>query len=48
MSNICGDGMCPYVPCKDYPKCKHIEEITSNSNKTPKEVKNGRRKRSKT
>ena len=20
---ICGDGMCPYVPCKDFPKCKH-------------------------
>lgn len=24
---ICGDGMCPYVPCMDYPKCKHIKEI---------------------
>jgi len=24
---ICGDGMCPYVPCKDYPKCRHIEGI---------------------
>jgi len=24
---ICGDGMCPYVPCVEYPKCKHIEKI---------------------
>ena len=24
---ICGDGMCPYIPCKDYPKCNHIEKI---------------------
>lgn len=24
---ICGDGMCPYIPCKDYPNCKHIKEI---------------------
>lgn len=22
---ICGDGMCPYVPCKDYPNCKHLD-----------------------
>jgi len=20
---ICGDGMCPYVLCKDFPKCGH-------------------------
>ena len=24
---ICGDGMCPYNPCKDYPKCIHIKEV---------------------
>ena len=24
---ICGDGMCPYIPCVNYPKCKHVEEI---------------------
>ncbi len=24
---ICGDGMCPYVPCKDFPKCKHVEAV---------------------
>lgn len=22
---ICGDGMCPYVPCINYPKCNHRE-----------------------
>jgi len=27
MSAICGDGMCPYVPCKDYPYCEHIKRI---------------------
>lgn len=21
---ICGDGMCPYVLCKDFPKCEHV------------------------
>lgn len=24
---ICGDGMCPYVPCDKYPKCDHIKKI---------------------
>ena len=24
---ICCDGLCPYVPCKDYPKCRHTEHI---------------------
>jgi len=24
---ICGDGMRPYVPCINYPKCKHVENI---------------------
>ena len=28
-SAICGDGMCPYVPCKDYPDCKHVKECTN-------------------
>jgi len=23
---ICGDGMCPYVPCKNFPKCGHLEK----------------------
>ena len=23
---ICGDGMCPYIPCKDFPNCNHLEE----------------------
>lgn len=27
MNAICGDGMCPYVPCKDCPDCEHIKEI---------------------
>lgn len=22
---ICGDGMCPYVPCKDFPDCEHYK-----------------------
>jgi hypothetical protein len=24
---ICGDGMCPYVPCSKYPKCNHEEKL---------------------
>jgi len=24
---ICGNGMCPYVPCEKYPYCEHIEQI---------------------
>ncbi len=24
---IWGDGMCPYVPCKDYPNCKHVKGL---------------------
>lgn len=24
---ICGDGMCPYVPCKDYPDCIHEKKF---------------------
>jgi len=28
---ICGDGMCPYVPCKDYPECNHIKKIINYS-----------------
>lgn len=23
---ICGDGMCPYVPCKNYPNCEHVKQ----------------------
>lgn len=23
---ICGDGMCPYVPCKKYPNCNHVKK----------------------
>ena len=23
---ICGNGLCPYVPCKDFPKCNHVKE----------------------
>jgi len=22
---ICGDGMCPYIPCKDCPVCVHFK-----------------------
>lgn len=22
---ICGDGMCPYIPCKDCPDCNHVK-----------------------
>jgi len=29
---ICGDGMCPYVPCVNYPDCKHVEEIENEDN----------------
>lgn len=25
-SVICGDGMCPYVPCSKFPKCNHLEK----------------------
>lgn len=24
---ICGDGMCPFIPCKDCPSCKHFREL---------------------
>lgn len=24
---ICGGGLCPYVPCKKYPNCKHIRDF---------------------
>jgi hypothetical protein len=23
---ICGDGMCPYVPCSKFPKCTHLKK----------------------
>jgi hypothetical protein len=23
---ICGDGMCPYIPCRNFPNCNHLEE----------------------
>ena len=23
---ICGDGMCPYIPCKNYPNCEHVKD----------------------
>ena len=26
-SAICGDGMCPYIPCKNCPNCKHFKEM---------------------
>ena len=25
--SICGNGMCPYVACKDYPNCKHVKQV---------------------
>ena len=34
---ICGDGMCPYVPCKDYPKCIHIKKILEELKKDERE-----------
>lgn len=27
MGAICGGGMCPYVPCVDYPHCEHIQKV---------------------
>lgn len=24
---ICGDGMCPYLPCSKHPNCKHLIEL---------------------
>lgn len=23
---ICNKGMCPYVPCRDYPMCEHVKK----------------------
>ena len=23
---VCGAGMCPYIPCVDFPKCEHLEK----------------------
>jgi hypothetical protein len=42
---ICGDGMCPYVPCKDFPNCNHLKEQTklvSNKKKTAKRFEFGK------
>ena len=25
-SAVCGDGMWPYIPCVDFPKCEHLEK----------------------
>jgi len=25
--SICGDGMCPWLPCKDSPNCNHLKEF---------------------
>ena len=36
---ICGDGMCPYIPCKDYPNCKHIKVEASASKPCCKNTK---------
>jgi hypothetical protein len=22
---ICGNGMCPWIPCEDYPDCEHMK-----------------------
>ena len=35
MNAICGDGMCPYVPCNDFPKCNHLEEWERQELKNP-------------
>ena len=24
---ICGNGMCPYIPCKDAPNCEHVKKM---------------------
>ena len=28
---ICGDGMCPYVPCLKFPECNHWKEQLDNA-----------------
>lgn len=39
ISAICSDGMCPYIPCKEFPKCKHIEEQLDYENKKDSGIK---------
>ena len=24
---ICGDGMCPYIPCEKFPECNHVNKV---------------------
>ena len=24
---ICCDGLCPYIPCKDFPSCEHLDKL---------------------
>ena len=33
---ICGNGMCPYVPCKDFPKCNHTKKQLKYKNQVTK------------
>lgn len=28
---VCGDGICPYVPCTKFPKCMHIKDLKGGS-----------------
>ena len=27
MDVVCGDGLCPFVPCKDCPNCVHVDGV---------------------
>lgn len=31
---ICGNGMCPYIPCVEFPKCQHIKDFMKNQKAT--------------
>lgn len=35
---ICGDGMCPYIPCKKFPKCLHWKEELKEIRRKKKEL----------
>lgn len=39
MNAICGDGMCPYVPCKDCPNCVHVEDLKKLENEKTNNIR---------
>ena len=36
---ICGDGMCPYIPCETFPDCIHFKDFLYDNKILSNEVK---------